>query len=104
VDESLPEWKFTNFSQQFQVWVQGYSPPEHVKDAVRKWVDRLRDDPYLFARRVQGYPHDPNYWEARIPLSRDGQGNITICSYFIYETTRTVQCGIFGTLEEETLG
>lgn len=82
--------------------MQSDSPSEGVQRGVLRWINGMYDDPYLFAKRVPNFP-DPNFWEARIPGSRDGQGHIIVCTYWIRETTRTVQCDLFGTFWEETL-
>jgi hypothetical protein len=102
VDKRPPDWELEGFNEAFRWWVDLDSPPRAVQRGVTHWITRLYEDPYLFARRVPNFG-DPNFWEARIPGSRDGQGHIILCSYWIWETTRTVRGSLFGTFEEETL-
>jgi hypothetical protein len=102
VDKGQQDWELAGFLDRFDLWVDQDSPAEGIRLGVLRWILGLYDDPYRGAKRVPDFP-DPNFWEARIPASRDGAGNIVVCSYWIYEATRTVACDLFGTFWEETL-
>lgn len=102
MDKRRQDWELGGFLEAFGWWVDTDSPSEHVQNGVLHWISKLYEDPYLFAKRVPDFG-DPNFWEARIPGSRDGQGRITICTYWIREATRTVTCSLFGTFWEDTL-
>lgn len=101
MSDRAAEWELAGFLESFDIWSRLESPSDAVRWAVLTWIQSRYEDPYRDARRVSDHP---NFWEARIPPSRDGSGNIVICSYWIYESTRTVTCDLFGTLPEETLG
>lgn len=102
MNKGQPDWELAGFLDRFDMWVEHDNPSPTVQRGVLRWIAGLYDDPYRDAKRVPGFPA-PNFWEARIPASRDGAGHIVVCSYWIYETTRTVACNLFGTFWEETL-
>lgn len=94
------EWELAGFLEPLDIWIRQESPSEAVRIAVAVWIQKLSDDPYRDAKRQ---PDHPNFYQARIPPSRHGDGLIVVCSYWIYVKERTVVCDLFGTLPEVTL-
>jgi len=53
------------------------------------------DDPYQGVRRESGFP---NPWFGVIPGSLHGADRVVVCSYWIFDSSRTVSCDSFATL------
>lgn len=62
--------------------------------AVLDWMISRGTDPYAGARREDVAE---NYWLAKIPQTfHDGQ--MVVCTFYVYEETRTVRCDMLVTL------
>ncbi|REF00286.1 hypothetical protein [Thermomonospora umbrina] len=81
-------------------WITADVSSDAVRRAVMAWIPSRYEDPFRDAKRVARMP---NYWHARIPASRHGDGLIVTCSYWIDVKTRTVTCDLFGVPPEDTL-
>lgn len=44
-------------------------------------------------RRESGFD---NLWWGKVPGTADNLGRVVTCSYFIYESSSTIQCATFG--------
>lgn len=87
--------------QGFKEWMEIWEKNEPIsavstdrRIAVLAWMVSRGADPYAGARREDVAP---NCWLAKIPGTFHG-GQMVVCTYFIYEETRTVRCDMLTTL------
>ena len=90
-----PEWKLVGFDDRLDNWATQEHPPSELVIAVAHWVLSRFDDPYLGMQREPGFA---NLWFGPVPESEHGPGRVVVCSYWIEESTRTVRCDSFATL------
>jgi hypothetical protein len=88
-------WKLEGFLERLDAWIELEKPPDDLCLLVTGWIMSRFEDPYLGVRREPGFP---NLWFGAVPKSDDGAGTVVACSYWIEESTRTVRCDSFATL------
>lgn len=93
--DASPSWRLEGFLERFDLWAEQEQPSEDLRYIVTEWILTRAIDPYQGARREQGFD---NLWFGRIPNSHDGDGHVVVCSYLVYESTRTVSCDLFASL------
>ena len=96
-----PEWLLQEFLPDLQAWIERENiQDEALVNTVRRWILTRADDPYRGARRSpaldEAEPFE-NYWYMEVPGTRRG-GYAVICSFFIHERPRVVECDGFATL------
>lgn len=89
------EWKLEGFEDSLDNWAAQEHAPSELVMVVTHWVLSRFDDPYLGVQREPGFA---NLWFGAVPESRHGDGQVVVCSYWITESTRTVQCNSFAAL------
>lgn len=94
-EEGGLSWKLERFPETLNMWVEICSPSREILRAVRNWVVTRYEDPYEGVKRE---PRIDNLWYGVVPGTNDGRGNVAVCSYFVYESTRTVVCNGCSTL------
>ena len=90
----LAAWSLANFLPELDRWVAQEQPSDELRRQVIDWIFSRYDDPYQGVRRE---PDFENLWFGAVPGTRRA-GRLVACSYFIYETSRTVACDSFATL------
>lgn len=90
-----PEWTLEGFLDRFDDWKAREQPPDVLVIVVAHWLLSRFDDPYSGMQRQPGFP---NLWFGAIPESEHGLGRVVVCSYWVEESTRTVRCDSFATL------
>jgi hypothetical protein len=95
VSERLPSWRLEGFLERFDAWAELELPNDDLRFLVMEWILSRSDDPYKGVRREKGFD---NLWFGPIPRTAHGKGMVVTCSYWIFESTRTVSCDTFGTL------
>lgn len=87
--------------QGFQEWMEIWEKNEPSsavstsrRIAVLEWMVSRGADPYAGARREHGAP---NQWLAKIPGTLH-DGHMVVCTFYIYEATKTVRCDMLTTL------
>lgn len=94
--DQLPLWKLEGFLESLDDWAEREHPNEELRRLVTAWLLTRFDDPYQGVTRQEGFD---NLWFGPVPESdRGGDGTVVTCSYWIYESSRTVRCDNFGTL------
>lgn len=85
----------------FKEWLEIWEKTEpssavstDLRIAVLDWIISRGGDPYAGARRENGAP---NQWLAKIPRTFHG-GQWVVCTFYIYEETKTVRCDMLTTL------
>lgn len=91
------EYKLLGFKEWLEIWeknepLSAISGDRRV--AVLNWMLSRGTDPYAGARRESVAP---NCWSAKIPGTVHN-GQVVVCTYFIYEATGTVRCDMLVTL------
>jgi hypothetical protein len=89
-----PGWKLEGFLDRLDAWADQESPSDDLKLLVTAWIMSRYDDPYLGMRRE---PDFPNLWFGSVP-DTEIAGTVVVCTYWIEESTRTVRCDGFATL------
>ncbi|HSV65239.1 MAG TPA: hypothetical protein VLJ59_04920 [Mycobacteriales bacterium] len=87
-------WKLERFGERLAAWIEQEEPNADLSYRVTEWVMTRDETPYQGAHRATGIP---NLWETVVPQSADG-GRVVHCSYWIYETHRTVVCNSLASL------
>jgi len=90
-----PGWQLAGFLDRLDAWAERESAPGDLRLLVTAWIMTRYDDPYQGVRREPGFP---NLWFGVVPNSGDGSGAVVVCAYWIEESTRTVSCDSFATL------
>jgi hypothetical protein len=90
-----PEWTLVGFLDRLDSWKDQENPPDDVVIVVSHWMLSRFDDPYP---GMQRQPDFPNLWFGPVPESQHGQGRVVVCSYWVEESTHTVRCDSFATL------
>lgn len=88
-------WTLEGFLELLDTWIQIESPPDDLRLLVTAWIMTRYDDPYQGVHRE---PSFENLWYGPVPRSANGKGAVVVCSYWIIESTRTVRCNSFATL------
>jgi hypothetical protein len=96
VPEPQTPWSLDGFLDCFDRWADQEKPSEGVRFIVMEWILGRAENPYVGVRREPGFD---NLWFGPIPRTQQPDGTVTACAYWIYETTRTVRCDSFATLE-----
>ncbi|GAA2308802.1 hypothetical protein GCM10010149_68650 [Nonomuraea roseoviolacea subsp. roseoviolacea] len=89
------DWKLKEFVEKLSLWEKTEPASAALGGvclAVTRWIMNRCADPYAGARR-----EGENLWFASIPGTLHG-GQVVCCSYWIYETRRTVRCNQISTL------
>lgn len=89
-------WTLSRFEVRLDAWAELESPTDDLCDIVGVWSATREDDPYQGVVKREEDIH--SLWFGRVPNSHDGYGHVVICTYWIYESTRTVHCHNFSTL------
>jgi hypothetical protein len=87
-------WKLEGFLDRLDVWAERESASDDLKLLVTAWVMSRHDNPYQGMRRERGFP---NLWFGPVPQTEVG-GTVVVCAYWIEESTGTVRCDSFATL------
>lgn len=95
VPRNSPAWNLAGFLESLDGWADREQPPQELVLIVMHWVLSRYDDPYQGVQREPGFP---NLWFGPVPETHHGPGRVVVCSYWIEETTRTVRCDSFATL------
>ena len=83
------------FLHHLDAWIKQEQPNEDLRILVTAWIMTRYDNPYQGVRREPGFD---NLWFGAIPSSIHGTDSVVACSYWIYESTRTVSCNSIATL------
>ena len=87
-------WQLVNFEDSLDHWILLESPDDDLRLVVTAWVLTRMDDPYQGVHREPGFA---NLWFGGIPDSVQA-GRIVVCSYFIVDKQRLLNCNGFATL------
>ncbi len=87
-------WTLEGFLERLDAWAALESPTDDLRLIVTAWVMTRFDDPYQGVRREPGFD---NLWFGTIPGTA-ASGTVVVCSYWIEESSRTVRCDNFATL------
>ena len=85
------------FKEWMEIWEKNEPSSAVSADrriAVLDWMVSRGADPYAGARRESGAP---NQYLAKIPGTFHG-GQVVVCTFYVYEETRTVRCDMLTTL------
>jgi hypothetical protein len=99
VPDAGPLWQLEGFLERLDSWIEQESPSDDLRLIVTAWILTRFDDPYQGVRRE---PEFGNLWFGMVPRSRDDQGTIVTCAYWIEESRGTVRCDSFATLRLPT--
>jgi hypothetical protein len=88
-------WLLEDFLEKLDIWVKLEQPSDDLCLTVTAWILSRTDDPYQGVSRESGFP---NLWFGVVPDSRDDEGRVVTCSYWIEELRHTVRCDSFATL------
>jgi hypothetical protein len=88
-------WTLSGFEECLDRWVADNQPDVALHDRVILWVFTRDDNPYQGVARAEGFD---NLWYGRIPGTLHAVDRVVVCSYFIRETSRTVECVSFASL------
>jgi hypothetical protein len=80
----------------FDSWEAAECPSQERCATVLNWLAARADNPYLGMRRV---PEIPGLWFGQIPGTRDADGAVVCCSYFILDEDRLVRCDMLASLK-----
>jgi hypothetical protein len=83
-----PSWTLLHFLDRLDAWEALESPDDDLRLIVTAWVLSRFDDPYRDVHREKGFA---NLWFGAVPGTEDG-GTVVTCSYWIEESSRTLQC------------
>ncbi len=81
------EWRLDRRDEHLERWRQIDQPSPAVDEAVRRWMNTRRRDPYEGARRETAVD---NLWWVEVPGTA-AHDRVVVCSYFIFEADRRVQ-------------
>lgn len=91
-------WDLREFDERFDAWAARDSPSPDLRLVVYQWIFSRREDPYEGAKREPGFP---NLWSVQVKGSAMGRPSdlkVVLCSYWIYEADRLVECDNFSIL------
>lgn len=94
-DRLPPFWSLERFGDMFDMWELAERPSDARRTAVLLWLADRQEDPYRGMRRSDEIP---NQWHAPIPGTREADGTVVYCSYFIYDEERRVKCDMLASL------
>ncbi|HYN96993.1 MAG TPA: hypothetical protein VES42_24395 [Pilimelia sp.] len=89
------DWRLERFPEAIDAWIARESPSDDVRLIVIDWVMSRHDDPYRGMRREAL----PNLWFGPVRGTQT-MGTVVTCSYWVYESTRTVRCNDICTLNQ----
>ncbi len=81
------EWRLDRREEHLERWRRIDDPGPAVDEAVRRWMNTRRRDPYQGARRETAVD---NLWWVEVPGTA-AHGRVVVCSFFIFEAERRVQ-------------
>jgi hypothetical protein len=87
-------WTLEDFEPRLDQWIEMEKPSDNLRILVTAWVLSRFDDPYAGVRRE---PDFDNLWFGPVPGSLQ-EGRVVVCSYWIFEASRTVRCDSIATL------
>lgn|GEM_PF-1960202 len=88
-------WTLIGFNERFDAWVAREDPSADLRFVVYQWIFSRMEDPYEGARREPG---KPNLWWVQVrgaTTGRPGDIKVVLCSFWIYEVERMVECDTF---------
>jgi len=83
------------FEEAFEIWVAQESPNDALRLLVLDWLFTRLEDPFVGVRRQ---PSFENLWFGPVPGTVHGPGQVVVCSYWIFESSRTIRCDSIATL------
>lgn len=90
----MVDWELEGFLDGLDAWIAQETTDGTLRIVVTEWVLGRVNDPYQGVQREPGFP---NLWFGVVPGSwRDGE--VVVCSYFIFEEQHIVRCDSFATL------
>ena len=92
------DWKLVRFLEVMDAWIEREAPDDDTRLVVIDWVMNRYDDPYRGMRREPGLP---NLWYGPVP-GTESDDTVVVCSYWIFESTRTVRCNDICALRQPT--
>lgn len=85
-------YELQGFLAAFDDWIMHTEVSVHRRVQTYAWVMTRVEHPYEGARR-----EGPDYWFATVPRTAS-EGQIVVCSFWIFEKSKTVKCDNFGIL------
>jgi hypothetical protein len=96
MSEPLPPfWRLERFGEMFDRWEAIDHPSDTRANIVLEWIAARLDTPFLNMRPEAAIP---NLWFGVIPGTREKDGSVMTCSYFILEESRTIVCNSLASL------
>jgi hypothetical protein len=95
VVNSAQGWTLAAFLHHLDMWTKQEQPSDDLRLRVTAWIMTRYDNPYQGVQREPGFD---NLWFGAIPGSIHSSDRVVACSYWIYESTRTVSCNSISTL------